>query len=164
MGITLSKVRSTLLEAGKRILKVEQFGVKTVDLEVSSFGDDGNPIENMTAIYADTSENGEPVIIGYVNENQLANVGEKRIYSLNINGGLSTYIWLRNNGNIEIGGTSHNAVRYAPLNTGIQSQTTGINAELAKISTAIGLLGGTYVVAPVTADISGSEVSDVFIK
>lgn len=161
--ITLAKIRSALIESGKRILKVEQYGVKSVK-QASSFGDDGNPIENMTAIYADTSENGEPVIIGFINENQLAQVGEKRIFSLDGSGNLSTYIWLRNNGNIELGGTDHKAVRYAPLNTGVQQQRLSINTELAKISAAIGLLGGSYVVTPVAVDISGAEVPDVLIK
>ena len=36
----------------------------------------------MVAIFAETSNNSEAVIIGYINKNQVAGPGEKRIFSL----------------------------------------------------------------------------------
>ena len=158
--ITLSKIRSSIIKAGLRILKIEQYGPKTVQ-EVSSFGDDGNPVENMTAIYADTAENGEPVILGYINENQLAGIGEKRLYSLDENSNISFYIWLKNNGTFEIGGTADNAVRYKKLDDSLQAQKTAINTELTKIAAAIAGLGWAYAVTPITIDTSAAKINEV---
>ena len=159
--ITLSKIRSSIIKAGKRILKVQQYGAKTVK-EVSSFGDDGNPVENLTAIYADTAENGEPVIIGYINKNQLAARGEKRLYSLDSNDAVSFYIWLKNDGTFEIGGTADNAVRYQKLDDALQAQKTLINSELTKISLAINaIVPGSYTPTLITIDTSAAKIAEV---
>jgi len=158
--ITLSKIRSTVIEAGKRIIKVDQWGPKTVD-EVSSFGDDGHPVANMTAIYADTAENGDPVIMGYINENQLAAIGEKRIYSLDSNGDVSFFIWLKNNGTVEIGGTADNMVRYQKLDDSLQAQKSLINAEFIKIQAAIATAGGVYTPAPISINTIAAKINEV---
>lgn len=158
--VTLSKVKSTAIESGKRILKVLQYGIKTA-VEVSPFGDDSCPVDNMSALYASTAENGEPVIVGYINNKQLAAKGEKRLYSLDSNGDESFYIWLKNNGTLEIGGIADNAVRYTPLNVGLQAEKDLINLELAKIAAAITTLGGTYVVAQISVDVSGAKIDEI---
>jgi len=158
--MTFSKIRSSIIESGFRILKVDQWGVKTVN-EVSSFGDDSHPISNMTALYADTSETGEPVIIGYINKNQLADVGEKRIYSLKEDGSISTFIWLKNDGKIELGGNNDNAIRYQKLDDSLQSQKTLINAELLKIQTAIAGLGGAYAKIDISINTSSAKINEI---
>lgn len=158
--ITFSKLKESVIENGSRILKVFQFGAKTAD-EVAPFGDDSSALENMTAIFAETSNIGESVVIGYINTNQIAQIGEKRIYSLSENGDLSFSIHLKNDGTCEIGGDNDNAVRYMPLNTAIGGLDTSINAELLKISAAIAGLGGSYVVSTITTDISGSKIDEV---
>lgn len=158
--ISFSKIRSAIIKQGRRILKVEQLGAKTAD-EVSSFGDDSHPISNMTAIYADTMENGEPVIIGYINTNQEAAVGEKRMYSLDENGNVAFFIWLKNDGSFEIGGDSDNAVRYQPLDDSLQSQATDINVELEKIRLGIIAAGGTYAKTDISIDTSAAKIIEV---
>lgn len=158
--ITFSKIRSSIIEAGLRILKVDQWGAKTVQ-EISSFGDDGNPVANMTAVYADTAESGEPVIIGYINENQLAGVGEKRIYSLKSDGTLSTFIWLKDDGTMQLGGIVDNAVRHAALDVALQAQVVKINAELVKIATGIAGAGGAYTPAPISIDTSAAKIDEI---
>lgn len=158
--ITYSSFKSFVLTNGRRVLKVVQFGAKTAD-ECAPFGDDGCPLPNMTAIYAETSEVGEQVIIGYINTKQLAAIGEKRIYSLTADGTLSFYAWLRNNGTMELGGTADNIVRYTPLAEGLEAQNEKLNAELVKIAAAIGALGGSYAIAPVTVDVTGSKVDEI---
>lgn len=158
--ITLSKIRSSSINVGKRIFKILQFGPKTVK-EVSSFGDDGNPLENTTAVYMDTSENGEPVIIGYINKNQLAAIGEKRMYSLDGAGAVSFFIWLKNDGTFQIGGTADNAVRYQKLDDALQAQKTAINAELVKIAAGITAAGGSYTPAFITIDTSAAKIDEV---
>ena len=160
MKITLSKIRSFIIEEGARILKVEQYGPKTVQ-EAAPFGDDSGPIENLTAIYAETAETGEPVIIGYINENQLAGVGEKRLYSLDENGNIAFFIWLKADGTFEIGGNIDNAVRYQKLDDALQAQKNAINAELIKISAAISLLGGSYSATLISIDTSAAKIIEV---
>ena len=154
--ITYSKVKSTIITNGKRILKVLEFGAKTA-VEVAPFGDDGNPLKDMSAIYGRSSASGDDIILGYINKNQIAAVGEKRIYSLKPDGTLSIDIHLRTDGTMEIGGNTDNMVKYIPLDTALKNQDTLINAELIKIATAITTLGGVYTPTSVATDISPSK-------
>jgi len=158
--ITFSKVRDFVIENGKRILKVQEYGAKTAKV-AANYGDDSQPLKNMTAIYSPTAVNSEPVIIGYINTNQVAKEGEKRIFSQSLDGSLSFAIHLKTDGSCEIGGNVDNAVRYQALSTSLASSDTLLNAELAKIATAIGLLGGVYTVAPVTTNISSSKIDQI---
>lgn len=158
--ITFSLVKSIIIEAGKRILKIKEFGPKTTK-ECAPFGEDSAPLNDMVAIHAKTTESGESVVIGYINKNQLANPGEKRMYSLKPDGTLSFAIHLKGDGTAEIGGNTDNLVKYGPLNTGLSNQDTAINAELAKIATAITTLGGSYVPGTITTDISGAKADNV---
>lgn len=158
--ISLSQVISVVIKTGSRIVKVMQFGAKTAD-ECAPFGDDSSPLKDMVAVYADTQEIGEPIIIGYLNENQLAAPGEKRFYSLKPNGDLSFYAWLKNDGTMEIGGKTDNMVRFNPLNNGLSNQNTAINAELTKIAVAITALGGTYVPTQISLNIAQSKINEI---
>ena len=161
--ITLSKFKSSTIEQGKRILKVLQFGAKTAK-ECSPFGYDGNPLAEMTAIYSETSNKAESVIIGYIHKSQLAGVGESRVYALGASGSVVSYVWMKNDGSLELNGSNYTAVRYAPLNAGLQNESSLINIELNKIAAAISSIGGAYIVTPVTVNISGSESVTVKIK
>lgn len=161
--ITFGKVDSTLLNLGKRIVKFFEYGAKTAS-ESSPFGLDSNPIKDMVAIHANTSNNGESVIIGYINKNQLAEVGESRLYSVDSNGAVKSFIWNKSDGKLWLNGNTHSAVRFSPLNTALQSQKDLINIELGKIATAIGLLGGSYTPSNISINIDNSESQDVKIK
>lgn len=161
--ITFSKYSSALIEGAKRILKVKQFGTKTAK-ECAPFGFDSQPQEGWTAIYAETSNKDEAVVIGYINKNQLVGAGESRMYAVGSNGELLGYVYNRNDGVLGLNGFAFSAVRYAPLNTALHAQNTLINAELAKISASITLLGGSYTVAPVSVNITQSESATVKIK
>lgn len=114
------KIIATRILKGLRIIKVLRFGSDDVQEvnESAPFGDDSNPIKDCIAIYCSTSQRGENVIIGYINKNRLAEIGEKRIFSTNTNGNLSTYIWLHNDGTMDIGGDDDNMVRYSELKQG----------------------------------------------
>ncbi len=158
--MTISIVKENILKNGRRILKVFEFGAKTGDV-VAPFGDDSAPLKDMVAIFGQTSVKGESVVIGYINKNQIAQPGEKRIFSLDSDGNLSFAIHLKGDGTCEIGGNTDNAVRYAELNTALQQQVTDINTELGKISAAIGLLGGSYVVDPIALDASAAKIDEI---
>lgn len=159
---TTSVVKEVVIEKDKtKSLKVFQFGVKTADL-VSDFGDDSSPLKDMIAIYSDTSETGESVIIGYLNKNQISNPGEKRIFSLKEDGSLSTSIHLKNDETLEIAGSINNAVTYSPLNIALQKQVLALNAELVKIAGVLNTLApASYIATPVSIDISGAKVDNV---
>ena len=156
--ITNSIVDSTTTEDGMRMIKVDQFGAKE-PYECSPYGFDSNPVKDMTAVYADTSENGEPIIIGYVNENQLADVGELRLYNSN-----KGYIWLKKDDTIELNGNSRTIVAFINLKTELENTINKLNVELTKIQTAITALGGSYVQVNVEVNIDSSEVKDVKVK
>lgn len=156
--ITNATVDSTSTEDGMRMVKVDQFGAKE-PYECSPYGFDSNPVKDMTAIYADTSENGEPIIIGYVNENQLAEVGELRLYNSE-----QGYIWIKKDDSIELNGNARTIVAFQNLKTELQNTIVKVNAELVKIQTAITALGGAYAKTDVNIDISSSEVKDVKVK
>ena len=115
------KVISTELDNLQRIVvKVLRYGksdVQTSD-QVAPHGIDSNPVKDMMAVYAQTEQTGETVIVGYLNRNMLAAVGETRIYSTNSAGELQTFIWLKTDGTIELGGDDDFAVRFNELKAG----------------------------------------------
>lgn len=160
MNISISKVVSTTLEKGYRIIKVLQFGPKTAD-QCSSFGDDSNPLKDMTAIFCETAEKGEPVIIGYVQKDQLSAIGEKRIFSLKENGDLSCFVWLKNNEEIHINGDSDNFVKFTPLEQKLLQMVQDLNTELTKIQAGITGVGGVYAPQPISLDISSSKTEKI---
>lgn len=161
--ITFSKLKSSTIEQGKRILKVLQFGAKTAK-ECAPFGFDSAEAENMTAIFAETFNAGESVIIGYINKNQLAEPGESRMYSIDASGVVKAFIYARKNGVLELNGNEYFGVRFNPLNNALLDQQTKINVELAKIVTSISSLGGTYVNAPLTNTFELAKSETIKIK
>ena len=157
--ITFSKVKESIIET-YRSIKILQFGAKTADA-CASFGDDSSPLKDMIAIYAETSNISEPIIIGYLNKNQIALPGEKRIFSLKSDGDLSTFIHLKADGTMEIGGGDDNIIRYTPLNLAISKTDANINIELGKIATAITSIGGAYVPNSINTDISNAKIQEI---
>jgi hypothetical protein len=127
----VTKVISTSFDSFKRrAAQVLRFGKSdaVTALEANAYGVDSNPVKDMIAIYAQTELNGKPVILGYVNKNQQANVGELRIYSTDASGNQKTYIWLTNTGIIQLGGTADYAVRYGALQTAFNQLKNDFNA------------------------------------
>jgi hypothetical protein len=161
--LTFSKLSSSVIEGGKRILKVMQYGAKTAK-ESGPFGFDSSAPEGWTAIYGETSNMGESVILGYINKNQLAEVGGSRMYALDGNGDVVGFVYARASGNLELNGNAFSAVRFQNLKTAIDNNDSLINAELAKIATAIGTLGGAYVVAPISTNLANTESATVRLK
>lgn len=157
---SIVKVDSTSIEDGFRSAKVEQYGMKTADL-VQPFGEDSNPIKNMVAIFEETDTDGNPIIIGYLSPNALAAVGERRMYSVDGSGSEKAFIWLKNDGNIELNGSGDNVVRFTPLERGLMQMVQKFNLELTKIQTAISGVGGAYAKVDVDVDVSGAKVDNV---
>lgn len=161
---TITRTISTSFDkVTRRIVKVLRFGktdVKTA-IETAPYGIDSNPIAGMRAIYCETDQKGKNVICGYINENQLADTGECRLYSTDDQGNLKTFVWLKKDGTMQIGGSNDNAVRFSPLKTATDKLATDIQAELVKIAAGIVAGGGTYTPGTISIDISNAKINEV---
>lgn len=173
---SIVKVISTQEEAEtRRLIKVLGLGKEDVQehFQVSSFGDDSNPVKDMVAIYAETNDIGHPVIIGYINKNQIADVGEKRIFSTDIDGNVVFYLHLKNDGTAEFGGDSRHMVRYEELESAFNQLKSDFNSHVAAynshvhpfVGLAAGVPGVTVVTTsaanPSSADISGAKIDEI---
>jgi hypothetical protein len=101
----------------QRIVKFLGLGNKDIQtaIQASPHGIDSNPVKDLIAVYGKTKEKGETVIIGYLNKSLLAEVGENRLFSTDDAGGLKTFIWLKNDGTIQMAGTGDFMVRYEEM-------------------------------------------------
>ena len=143
-----------------KFLRFGQSDVQT-SIEANPYGLDSNPIKDMVAVYAETTGKGDTVIIGYLNKNLKADVGEFRTFSTDSNGNEKFYIWLKNNGDCEIGGNVDNMVRYQKLADGMLQFQNKLIVQLNLISTGIAAGGGSYVVGDVSIDISQSKINEI---
>jgi len=167
--MNVTKTISTSIKNAVRFVKFLRMGKSDVQecRQASPFGVDSAPIEGMAAIYAKTSEVGKPVIIGYVNKNQIAEVGEYRTFSTDSDGGVQFYIHLKNDGTAEIGGNTKNMVRFQELETGFNNLVTDFNTLVALYNSHIhpSSSGTTSPTATQgtssTADISGSKINEI---
>ena len=161
--INLVKVISTAIEAGRREIKVLRLGKQDVQtpIQAGPFGSDANPPANMRAIYMRTGVKGDTFVVGFINVDQLAEVGENRQFATDEDGNLIFEARMRNDGTYEIGGSSDNLIRHAALNTEMQKLATSITAELALISTAILGLGGAYPPGIINIDISAAKIEEL---
>lgn len=145
-----------------RVIKFLRFGLNDTQTatEAVPFGIDSNPVKDMIAIYSKTSTMGEAVIIGYINENQLADPGETRIFSTDSSGGLKTYIWLKADGKIQLGGTADNAVRFSKLEDGFNQLKSDFNNFLTHVHGTAGT-PTTPPALPSTASISDAKIDEI---
>lgn len=105
----LIKIISTQVDKlNRRVAKFLRYGKNDTQtaLQAGPYGVDANPIKDMIAVYAPTSEKGDTVVIGYINKNQVAEPGEYRIFSTNANGQVQASVHLKANGVIVITGQS----------------------------------------------------------
>lgn len=157
------KLDSFRIESSKRILKFLRLGKNDVQTagESAPWGIDSAPVKDCIAIYGPTLVNGKAVILGYINKQQLADVGELHLYSTDSEGNEKFRIKIKNDGNCEIGGNSDNAVRYTPLNQGLQDFKDLLIAELIKIQTGIIAAGGSYTPGVLTVTISDAKINNI---
>lgn len=140
----LSKVLSTSIEKLSRIVKILRYGKDDylTCMEANAYGIDSNPIKDMVAVYAPSAEKGKAVIIGYINKNQKAAVGELRLFSTDADGVEKFYVWLKNDETIEIGGTTNFAVKFNELKTEFNKLKQDHNNFLVEYKTHVHT-GGT---------------------
>ena len=162
--MTLAKLKESFKDGAYRMFKVFQFGAKTA-AECSPYGYDSNPnIEDLDAVFSETSARVESVILGFIQKNRFANKGETRLFSEDENGKTVSFVWLKNNGDLELNGKTDNLVKFNPLNNSTNNFSSEINSELVKIQAAITSLGGSYAMSNVSFDISESKADTLKTK
>lgn len=134
MSALISKILSSSIKKSRLMLKILRSGSKDslTPFNASPFGVDARPIKGMKAVYMETANDDEPVLIGYINENSQAGIGEVRFYSLDSDGNEQNFIHIKNDGEIDIGGLADNMVRYSKLEDGFNELKTDFNNLVTK--------------------------------
>ncbi len=129
----------------RRVIKFLRFGKSDVQtsFDCGPSGIDANPIKDMVAIYSETTEKGKTVIIGYLKRNQLAEPGELRQYSTDVNGALKFYTWHKADGTYEMGGNSKNLARFQELKTGFDTLKQDLNSLVSAFNSHMHATAGT---------------------
>ena len=156
MNYTTRVLLTSFDSALRRVVKVLRLGssdAKTAK-EILPFGFDSNPLKDMIAIYAETSSKGGNVIIGYLNKNQLAQVGESRMFSTDADGNLKISIWCKADGTAEIGGNTNHLAQFEALQTAFNQLRSDFNTHTHSSN-------GTPPVIQSTADISPAEITQL---
>ncbi len=160
--IKLSKTISSKIDTlTMRVVKVFRLGKDDVQeaTQVTPSGIDSAPIKDLIAVFAQTGDKGETVIIGYLNRKQIAAIGETRIYSTDENGNLKISIHLKNDGTAEVGGTGDNLVRYKPVEDAFKAIEDFLNQQLPLIATGISTGGGSYTPGIPSFAISSAKIT-----
>ena len=152
--ITITRVQQAISE----FIKVLRFGKNDVQtaLQVAPAGIDSKPVKNAIAVHSTTGNNGESVILGYIEKHDNTQEGETRIFATDENGVEVFSVFLKRNGTIEIGGNTDNMVRYSTLNTALQTFANNLND---KLTTAFGSVPYTW--PGVSIDVSGAKIDEV---
>lgn len=167
-------INTSVDDLGRRVVKFFRLG-KTVEtaLQAMPYGVDAQPIEDCIAVYSQTGIKGKSVIIGYINKNAIAGVGEHRLFSTDADGVVKFYLHLKNDGTCEIGGSADNMVRFSELETAFNQLKSDygdlVNAFNAHMH-ATAAPGAPSPPTPVpnvipalpsTADISGAKIDEI---
>lgn len=127
--------------------------------EISPYGFDSNPIKDMIGIYSDTLVNGRQVIIGYINKNQVAALGESRMFSTDDGGEVKFYVWCKNDGTLHLGGSADNLVRFSKL----EQAFNDLQDKWNNFASAYSPGGPSIVGTPPTAEESSADISEAKI-
>ena len=127
--IFISKVISNVIESGRQLVKHLRFGDADVleDPQATPAGIDSAPIKDMKAVYATTSSIDQSVVVGYIPVDSKAEPGEIRIFSMDDDGNEQTFIWVKKDGSIEIGGDADFAVGFDQTKKSIDELKDDIN-------------------------------------
>lgn len=127
--------------------------------QLAPFGVDSNPVKDVPYIYMKTELDGKEVIVGFIQKDLLAEVGETRLFSTDTNGNLQTYIWLKNADNeMHLGGDSNFAVKFNELKTEFNKLKDDFNDLITSYNShvhpAVGVIGTPPAVAVTVSPIA----------
>lgn len=152
----LTRLLSTALDkTGKWIAKVQRMGKSDIQTgyQATPYGVDSNPIDGMVALFHDTVRKGDNVVVGYLQKNMMAAKGEIRIFSTDSQGNLKSWIWLKNDGTIEINGNANHLTQYEAMKTAFDQLKTDLNSARAALA-----------LPPSTADMTGAKTNTVKVS
>lgn len=131
---TITRTLQTLVQRGRLFITVRKKGLSdTVEAaNITPFGFESNPIKDMVAIYSDTETLGDSVILGYVNKNLAAQLGESRMFSTDADGNLKMFVWCKNDGKLQLGGTAHHLATFEDLKSGFDTLKSDLNDMKSK--------------------------------
>ncbi len=164
--IYLVKVISTSFsDTAKRLVKFLRLGTKDVQNmhSASQYGFDSNPIKDMVAVFAETQSKGKSVIIGYLNKDQIAEVGESRVYATDSDGNLKYFLHFKNDGTAEFGGTGDFLVKYNALLARLTDLESEHNGLLARYNahTHVGNMGAPTSTTSLTVSPSSLDFTTI---
>lgn len=174
--ITVVKMISNSYDSlGRLISKFQRMGKADIQevITVGPFGIDSRAIKDMVAIHAQTGVSGESVVIGFINKDCIAAIGENRIFSTDENGVSSTYIHLKNDQTMEIGGNTDFMVRYSELENAFDELKNDHNDLVTAFNShmhATAATGPPSIPTPIpssipatpsTADITGAKIEEI---
>jgi len=157
--VTLIKIKG-FVDSLVKFLRFGKGDVQTAP-QAAQAGIESKPFADDNGVHSTTSVQNESVILGYIYSFDNVNPGEIRIFARNTDGNEVFSMYFKNDGSVEFGGDADYLVKFAPLDAGLQTQNTAINAELAKIQAAITGLGGTYTRNQINVDIDNSKVNNI---
>lgn len=128
--------------------------------QAAPFGIDSRPPKGMIAVFSQTDEKGRSVVVGYINKNLVADVGETRLFSVNASGILQTYVWLKKDGVIELGGNNRHMARFEELKAGFDQLRTDFNTFLTHVHGGSGT-PPTPPQTPSTASVDNSKINNI---
>lgn len=128
--------------------------------EAMPFGYDAGARQGQRAICVQTGD-GKRYVLGYLCPGHKADVGEVRIYSTDADGAEQTYLWLKNDGTIELAGDQDNPVAYTDLDNAVQQFVGALQAELGLIQAGIAAAGGSYSPSTLQFDISNAKINEL---
>lgn len=161
--VVLTKVLDTTKKNGRAVIKVMRLSKHDIQTatQAAPFGFNSSPVADYRAVFTDTLKKGVPVVIGYISKFNECKDGESMMYSTNSSGEQQTYIYLNNEGNIEIGGKEDNAVGYAELKKGFDQLKEDFNAFVEKYNLHTHSVSGAATGAPVTPNIATPTDADI---
>lgn len=167
----VSRYISTSTSENKRFNTIVCFGTDNTNsmqgYNVAPFGFDSVGVQNMQCVFADTSNNRYPIIVGWLNTSVVAQEGESRMYATNSGGSVVGYVYLKNNGELNLLGDSNWAVKYTELATQFNELQSKFNALVTAFNSHVHTGGtvpplmvtgtSTTPATPSTADITQSK-------
>lgn len=167
--IAIVTLISSMIKSNRRVPKVRVLGMDDVrePLEIAPAGIDSAGTKGMRALYLDTVDRANPVIIGYLNEHQLALEGEWRAYATDADGNVVFNMWQRRDGKLLVGTSVEPAdytnflVKFNELKSGFDQLKEDFNNHTHMYNPGGGALTATGGVTPSAASIDGSKATNI---
>lgn len=161
MGLTVGIITGQTIEAYRggdtvRMLQVQLLGDNPETVEWFDItGEDTAPVNGDKVVILEVARNYKIAVATKDLITAAVNAGERKFYSRNAAGAILATIYLKDDGTIEINGNTTTAVKYEPLDAGLQSFVIALNAFFATKVDGPGTPGALAI------DISGAQESTI---